>query len=140
MLVNVAQRWKPGVSISTHLLVAALLWSFIGIYLLVRGVLLYGDGLWWPPLLALLIGILKGHYLLARSARRNIERLLSMKDNSCLGAVYSLKMWLLVLLMMLGGRALRVVGTPEQWVALVYLAVGFALFLSSRLFWRKWRP
>ncbi|MFH7320168.1 hypothetical protein ACHHRT_06065 [Desulfurivibrio sp. D14AmB] len=140
MLANVVQRWKPGVSVSTHLLVAALLWSFIGIYLLVRGVLLYGAGLWWPPLLALLAGALKGHYLLARSAGKNILRLRAMKDNSCLGAVYSLKMWLLVLLMMLAGRVLRVVGIPEQWVALVYLAVGFALFLSSRLFWRQWRP
>lgn len=140
MLGHVAQRWKPGVSTGTHLLVAALLWSFIGIYLLLRGTLLYNAELLWPALLALLIGALKAHYLLARSARKNINRILAMQDNSCLGAVYSLKMWGLVLLMMLAGRALRVVGFPEQWVALVYLTVGFALFLASRLFWRAWRP
>lgn len=140
MLFSAVQRWKPGASLSTHLLVAALLWSFIGIYLLVRGAMLYGAGSFWLPVAALAAGALKAHWLLAGSARKNIKRILAMKENSCLGAVYSLKMWGLVLLMMLAGRALRSAGLPEQWVALAYLAVGFALFLASRLFWQQWRP
>ncbi len=44
MPVSVVQRLNPGAAVKTHLLVAALLWSFIGIYLLVRGALLYGNG------------------------------------------------------------------------------------------------
>ncbi|TBV81083.1 MAG: hypothetical protein EYX74_04675 [Desulfobulbaceae bacterium] len=77
--------------------------------------------------------------LLARSAAGNIKRILATKDNLCLGAVYSFKMWGLVVVMMLAGRVLRGAGFPDQWVALVYLAVGVALTLSSGLFWRQWR-
>ncbi|MDZ7642297.1 MAG: hypothetical protein U5J62_09785 [Desulfurivibrio sp.] len=133
------QRWKPGASSATHLLVAALLWSFIGIYLLARGVLLY-DGPWWPVPLALAAGAGKAHWLLAPAAARNITRILALQENSCLGAVYSLKMWGLVVLMMLAGRFLREFGMAEQVVALAYLMVGCALFLASRLYWQQWRP
>ena len=139
MLVRIAQRWKPGASPTTHLLVAALLWSFIGGYLLVRGGLLYNHQLFWPVLAVLVLGGLKSRFLLDRSARKNIIRILAMKENSCLGAVYSLKMWGLVLVMMLAGRGSRELGLPTHWVALLYLMVGCALFLSSRLYWRQWR-
>ena len=138
MFAKAVQRLKPGASVRTHLLLASVLWSFIGIYLLSRGALLYGDGVIWLPVAALAVGALKAHFLLARSARNNIARLLALKENSCLGAVYSLKMWALVILMMVSGRVLRSFGFPEQWVALVYLAVGCALFLASRLFWQQW--
>ncbi|WP_218914992.1 hypothetical protein [Desulfurivibrio alkaliphilus] len=121
-----------------HLLLAAVLWSFIGFYLLVRGALLYGDGALWWPVAALAVGALKAYFMLIPSARKNIVRILSLQENACLGAVYSLKMWGLVALMMVSGRVLRSFGLPEVWVALVYLAVGAALLLASGLFWGQW--
>lgn len=139
MFAKAAQRFKPGASVASHLLLASALWSFIGVYLLIRGGLLYGDGPLWWPLAALILGALKARFMLVPSARKNIARILELKENSCLGAVYSLKMWGLVLLMMISGRVLREFGLPEPWVALVYLAVGLALTLSSGLFWARWR-
>ncbi|HSR37080.1 MAG TPA: hypothetical protein VLL73_07835, partial [Desulfurivibrionaceae bacterium] len=59
---------KPGASVATHLLVAALLWSLIGIYLIVRGVLLGGDGSLWPLALAVLLGAGKSRLVLDRTA------------------------------------------------------------------------
>lgn len=138
MFAKAVQRFKPGASVSTHLLVASVLWSFIGIYLLVRGGLLYGAGAPGWPLAALALGALKARFLLVPSARKNIARILALSENSCLGAVYSLKMWGLVIVMMLSGRVLRGFGLPEAWVALAYLAVGLALTLSSGLFWSQW--
>lgn len=137
---QVARRWKPGASTATHLLVAALLWSFIGIYLLFRGVLLYNGAVFWPVPLALALGAGKARWVLLPAADRNIARILALKENSCLGAVYSLKMWGLVLLMLLAGRGLRELGIADQWVALAYLAVGSALFLASQPYWRQWKP
>lgn len=138
-LKQVAHKFKPGASPATHFLLAAVLWSFIGAYLLARGALLYDGAHFWPVLVALLLGAGKARWVLARSARKNIARIQAMADNSCLGAVYSLKMWFFVLLMMLAGRGLRQVGLADMWVALVYLAVGSGLFLASWLFWRQWR-
>lgn len=137
---QVLARFKPGASVATHLLVAAMLWSGIGIYLIIRGLLLFGAGTPWLLAAALALGAVKAHWLLARAARRNIERILAMADGACLGGVYSWRMWGLVIVMMLVGRGLRMAGLAGQWVGLAYLAVGLALFLASRLFWQAWRP
>lgn len=131
-------RLKPGASTNTNLLVAALMWSFIGFYLMVRGYLL------GPPLpgmfllLALGLGTIKAFWLIERAARKNIARIVARPDGMCLGGVYSWGMWGMVVCMMVGGRLLRNSAVPPLVVGVVYVAVGWALLLSSRLIWREW--
>lgn len=129
---------KPGASVATHLLAAALLWSLIGIYLTVRGVLLCGAGPLWPMVLAVAVGACKSWLVLDHTARKNLTRILARQEGSCLGGVYSWKMWGFIVLMMLLGRLLRISGLAAGVVGVVYIAVGAALFWSSRLFWRQW--
>lgn len=130
---------KPGASVTTHLFVAALLWSLIGIYLAVRGVLLRESGPLWPLALAVAIGVGKSRLVLDRAARKNITRILARQEGSCLGGVYSWRMWGFIVLMMLVGRLFRTSGLSGWIVGMVYLAVGTALFWSSRLPWQQWR-
>jgi hypothetical protein len=131
-------RLKPGASTNTNLLVAALMWSFIGFYLMVRGYLL------GPPLsgvfvlLALGLGTMKALWLIERAARKNIARIMTRPDGMCLGGVYSWGMWGMVVCMMVGGRLLRNSAVPPLAVGVIYVAVGWALLLSSRLIWREW--
>ncbi len=123
---------------ATHLLAAASLWSLIGIYLTVRGVLLCGAGPFWPMALAVAAGACKSRLILDHSARKNRTRILARQDGSCLGGVYSWRMWGFIVLMMLLGRLLRTSGLSDWVVGMVYLAVGTALFWSSRLLWQQW--
>ena len=132
-------RLKPGASIKTHLLVAALLWSFIGVYLVVRGGLLYRTASLWPLLPAIGLGLLKSRLVLDRTARRNTARLAARQDGGCIGGVYSWRMWGLIVLMMVGGRLLRASGLSGLVVGFVYVAVGTALCRSSRLLWQQWQ-
>ena len=131
-------RLKPGASTRTNLLVAALMWSFIGLYLMVRGYLLHQalSGLFWA--LALGLGTLKAFWIIERAARKNIARIVARPDGMCLGGVYSWGMWGMVVCMMLGGRLLRNSSVPPLVVSVIYVAVGWALLLSSRLIWREW--
>ncbi|MFZ5776392.1 MAG: hypothetical protein ACOY3Z_12990 [Thermodesulfobacteriota bacterium] len=131
------QRLKPGAAIRTHLLTAAMMWSGIGMYLMGRAWGLVGEG-WLLPMLALALGTLKGVLVLDRAARRNVGRIMSRQDGACLGGVYSWKMWGLVACMAVGGRLLRASGLPAAPVAVLYGAVGWGLFLASRLIWRQW--
>lgn len=124
---------------ATHLLVAALLWSLIGIYLVVRGVLLRGGGPLWLPVLAVMTGIGKSWLVLDGVARKNLSRIVAKEERSCLGGVYSWRMWGFIVLMMLLGRLLRISGLAGWIVGMLYLAVGTALFWSSRLLWQRWR-
>lgn len=131
-------RFKPGASVRTNLLVAAVMWSFVGLYLMVRGYLL-DAGLPWVFLgLALVLGTVKASWIIERAARKNIARIVARPDGMCLGGVYSWGMWAMVVCMMLGGRLLRNSPVPPLVVGVIYVAVGWALLLASRLIWRAW--
>ena len=131
-------RLKPGASIRTNLLVAALMWSFIGLYLMVRGYLLDPalSGIFLG--LALGLGTVKAFLVIGRAARKNIARIVARPDGMCIGGVYSWRMWGMVVCMMIGGRLLRNSAVPSLIVSVIYVAVGWALLLSSRLIWQEW--
>jgi len=131
-------RLKPGASVGTNLLVAAMMWSFIGLYLMVRGYLLDETHSVIFLLLGLVLGTAKAFLVIERAARKNIARIVARPDGMCVGGVYSWGMWGLVICMMLGGRLLRNSEVPHLVVSVIYVAVGWALLLSSRLIWREW--
>lgn len=133
-------RYKPGLSISTHLMLAALIWSVVGFFLMVNGFFLISLAeRSWLILLGLALGTAKGIFVLDRVARKNIKRLHGFERKTCIGSVYSYKIWLLVIIMIVLGRTLRLTVLPGEVVGVIYLAVGCGLMLSSRLMWLEWR-
>ena len=134
-------RFKPGATTHTHLLMSAVLWTFIGLLLLTKGVFRLSQLADWQLLIvvaAILTGSLKAYFILDKSARRGINRILTFKDGTCLGAVYSYKTWILVLCMMGLGVMLRSSSLPISVLSFLYLTIGWALLVSSRLAWRAW--
>lgn len=132
-------RYKPGVSVRTHLLVASLIWSVVGFFLMINGFLFLrlADRSWLAGP-ALLIGAVKAFFIMDRVARKNLVRIDGFHDGACIGSVYSWKTWGLVLLMIVMGRFLRNSGLAGEFVGVLYLAVGWALFWASRLIWQAW--
>ncbi len=129
---------KPGVPLRIHHIVAALVWSAVGIMLLVRGgLLLSGVQQMWLILPAIAIGTVKSFLMLDKAARKNLCRLATKVDGACLGGVYSIKMWGLIALMVFFGRMLRTSSAPREVVGVIYAAIGWALFFSSRLLWKS---
>jgi len=132
-------RYKPGVSIRSHLILAALIWTIVGSVLMIIGIywahaaghLLYG-------LSGVLVGTAKSYFILDRVARKNIRRIRDFEDKVCFGSVYSWKTWLLVAAMIGLGRLLRTTVLSGQVAGLIYAAVGWGLLLSSRLMWKTW--
>jgi hypothetical protein len=140
-MVKGLSRFKPGVNRRTHLFMSAVLWTAIGIMLLGKGAFRLSQLTDWQPLLvalAILAGSLKAYFILDKSARRGIDRILTFKDGTCLGAVYSMKTWRLVLCMMGMGVILRNSSLPVNLLCFLYLTIGWALLMSSRLAWRAW--
>jgi hypothetical protein len=132
-------KYKPGASIRTHLLVAASIWTAAGLGLFLRGWLGFPEGNRFLFVLGgMAIGTIKALLVLDGAARKNIQRILACRDRHCIGGVYSFRMWGMVLLMIIGGRLLRVFA-PESFTWVLYLAIGWALVLSSRLVWQRWR-
>lgn len=140
-LKNTLQRYKPGVSVRTHMFLAALIWSVVGFFLLTNGfVLISLKGHFWYGVAGLVLGTLKTFFILDRVARKNIRRIKEFEDKVCIGSVYSWKTWLLVAAMIGLGRFLRTTTVlPGEVVGLIYAAVGWALMLASRLMWLEWK-
>lgn len=133
-------RFKPGVQRTTHLLLAACLWTCIGVFLMGRGAnWLLAANMLYLMLPAFLLGFLKSYFILDKTVVKSIDRILLLEDGTCLGAVYSKKTWLLVLIMMAMGMILRNSSFPKPLLGILYIMVGWALFWSSRHGWRMWR-
>ncbi len=134
-------RFKPGAKRRTHLLLTAILWSVIGLLLLTKGsyrIVQVGEYQVVIIIAALIAGTLKSVFILDRSARKSIDRILDFKDGTCLGAVYSIKTWLLVVCMMGLGIILRNSSLPLSLLCFIYFTIGWALLFSSRLAWQTW--
>ena len=138
-MVRTIRNLKPGVARKVHIFSAALLWTIIGGLLLGRGVIyLVRAGELWLILPGIAAGTLKSYLILDRSARSGLDRIRNFSDNTCLGAVYSWKTWMVVLAMMVFGLFLRNLSLPFALVGTICVAIGWALIFSSRLAWKGW--
>ncbi len=134
------ERFKLGASRESHLFFAALIWLLAGVLLIGRGSFwLEAEGTLIYGLLAIVLGSVKSRLFLDRNANKNIARIMKLPEGTFLGAVYSRKTWSLVLLMILIGVTLRMSPFPKTVLGVVYITVGWALTLSSRLSWKAWQ-
>jgi hypothetical protein len=95
-------------------------------------------GLPWLIPVAVVPGILKAVFVLEKTAMKGVARIRERGDGRCIGGFLSIRSWLLVLLMMGGGRLLRAGYLPMSWVGFLYVAVGVALVVGSRKPWISW--
>jgi hypothetical protein len=134
-------RFKPAAKTKTLLILSAILWTVIGCMLISKGIF----RLFPLPEYKLLIvvfacvaAIFKSKFMLDRAAVKGVKRILTFEDGMCLGAVYSVKTWFLVLFMIGMGVILRSSALPMTLLSFVYLTIGMGLVASSRHAWRAW--
>ena len=134
---------KPSASRCTHLLLAAILWSAVGLGLVVFGTrwVLQAEHRYVPAALiaAAAIGAIKSELVLRRTANRIVERIQLRGEGYCIGGFLSVGSWAVVAAMVGLGRWVRHTSAPRFAVGLLYVAVGTALLLASRHAWRAWR-
>ncbi|MHB0980042.1 MAG: hypothetical protein ACYC5Q_08250 [Thermoleophilia bacterium] len=140
------RRWlehhKPRGSARSQLLMAEMMWTVVGSVLLGLGLhwivrRYHGPGYAYAaPFLVL--GVIKALFILDRVAGRTILRIRTRGDDHCVGGFFSPASWGLIVGMMLLGQVLRASPVPRADVGFLYVAVGSALLISSRMLWREW--
>ncbi len=138
------------VSRETHFRLAFLMWALVGTGLLIAGgAFLFGnrtmseldpnkgsigmaEGIGFA--IALALGFVKGNFVLPKIARKNMARIEQLPEESPIYMTFSLKSWLLILVMIVTGRTIRFFGAPPLVIGVIYVAVGFALALGSRAY------
>tara|TARA_B100000959_G_C14959341_1_gene615108 strand:- start:1383 stop:1817 length:435 start_codon:yes stop_codon:yes gene_type:complete len=133
---------KPASSRKTQFLLAASMWLIVGCLLLGFGLKwLIGSHSNWMILLllgAMIVGGVKGHFILHKSALRTINRIQKRGDGTCVFGVFPIWQWLLVGVMMTGGGLLRTSGLPDEFLGAIYVSIGAALIMGSIFTWRAY--
>jgi hypothetical protein len=138
-MVKSMEHWRkfnPAVKPFWLYLLAGLMWSAVGLMLCSMAYRwLTGLQAHW---LALVVGLLGVVFAIAayrfgfsHLAIKNIQRLETFLERTCVFAFITWKSYLLIVGMMSLGLALRSSLLPREYLALVYTTIGGALFLSS---------
>ncbi len=125
-----------------HLLAAALIWSLVGIVLIIKAVVRFPTGLYPQSLLTLSIfctGTLKSLLVLDRTALKNIARIEGFTRPRTITALYPPALWILIAAMIAAGITLKYLPLPTILLSFIYGTVGWALLFSSRCFWSVWQ-
>jgi energy-coupling factor transporter transmembrane protein EcfT len=127
----------PSVRRSILILIAGLVWSVVGLVLIIVAARwLWVVDKYAAP--ALLLGLLAGWFVyvwgFSGLVRKNLERIRQLapeKDRICVFAFQHWRSYLIVIIMIILGYTLRHLPVDRVWIAPVYLAVGLGLTLAS---------
>lgn len=128
------KRLNPAVDKKILLLVAGAAWCGVGVLLLSYAIewLVEYDG---NSLIFFATGFLIAmpvhRFGFLRIAEKNINRLLPLKEKRCIFSFVTWKSYLIIFVMMTMGIMLRHSAIPKKYLAILYSAIGLALFLSG---------
>lgn len=116
-------------------MLAGLMWSGVGLMLCSLAfrwlVDLHAFTALWAGLSGLVVSLVVYRFGFLRIAEKNINRLHAFLEKVSPFAFMSAKSYLLVVFMMALGIALRTSPIPRVYLAMLYITIGAALFLSS---------
>ena len=123
-------------------------WCVIGLFLVVRGFGMYqlaGQeqhstqvAIILSGITAAVIGLVKGKFVLSKTARKNKTRIYELEDPVGIHQIFAKPFYILIPMMMGLGILLR---TYNEYlggyvvVAAIYCGIGMALIVSSRTYW-----
>ena len=127
--------FKPAVTNDLLLFIAGVVWAAVGFMLLslayswlskASNIKIY------PFVITGVAGALVIHHFgFLKIAEKNLKRILEMQDKSCIFAFIPWKSYLIIAIMILMGAVLRHSVIPKHYLAVLYIAIGLALALSS---------
>jgi hypothetical protein len=128
-------KLKLEVSKKWLLAAAGLIWSAVGIMLcrLAYQWLLSVSNLWEfiDAIGGLTFSVAIYYFGFSKIAKKNIQRLNLYPDKACFFAFQAWRSYLVIVIMILMGVFLRHSPVPKYYLAILYIAIGGALFLSS---------
>ena len=134
-MMDVLEKFKPGVSKIWLLFLGGLLWSVVGV-MLCRLAYQWLRAIHWRwagvfGLLGVALVFVGYRFCFSRLALKNINRLCMLEEKTCIFAFQKWTSYLLVGVMVGFGFELRNTLIPKAYLAILYIAIGGALLLSS---------
>ncbi len=131
-------KCRPTVERHWRLLLAGSVWLMVGLALVLTACRWFSQ-IDWPVNLVLALastglGLAVSRLGFSRIAARNIDRLRKQDQPACLFSFQGWRSYILILVMMLFGYALRHLPIPKSVDAVIYFTIGSALAFSSTLY------
>jgi len=132
---NLLTSLNPAVPRAWLLILAGLMWMAVGLMLSRFAYnwlsILPQTAAWPPALLGVALAVVIYRFGFGNIARKNAQRIHALTEKVCLFAFQEWKSYLIIVVMMTTGILLRSSSIPRQWLAVLYVAIGGGLFLSS---------
>lgn len=134
------RRFHPSIDKKLLLILAGAIWCGVGIILcnLAAGwlALTSGGNALLLGLTGMTLSLFIYHYGFLKLVKKNAARILAYKDKLCIFAFQPWKSYLIVVIMVGMGMALRHSPLPKIYLAIIYIGFGLAMILSSiKYFW-----
>jgi hypothetical protein len=134
------RKFTPSVDKRILVLLAGLMWYGVGIMLIrfaVSWLIIY-DGK--EQVLFFAIGFLAAmpvhHFGFLKIADKNLNRLMPLTEKKCVFSFMTWRSYIIVLIMVSMGIALRHSSIPKRYLSILYNGIGLALFLSGIRYFR----
>lgn len=134
------KKIDPVVDKKVLILMAGLMWCGVGVMLIRYAVswlsLCTGKEQFFLYSAGFIAAMPIHHFGFLKIADRNLERLLPLTERKSLFSFMTIKSYLIVIVMVSMGIALRHSAIPKRYLSLLYNGIGFALFLSGIRYFR----
>jgi len=137
---SIAEKFKPAASKKILLIIAGSMWICVGGMLALLAITWlsnYRGDPWFFAVPGFIAALLIHHFGFAKIVDKNLERISRLPGKPCIFSFISWKSYLVIIIMVAMGVTLRHSAIPKQYLSVIYLGIGMALFLSSIRYFRN---
>ncbi len=129
---------KPAVDKKILVFLAGLMWCGVGVMLLKLAVswLMQFQGRFVYYLTGFVIAMPVHHFGFLKIADRNLTRLMPISEKKCIFSFMTWRSYIIVVVMVLLGITMRHSRIPKNYLSVLYIGIGLALFLSGLRYFR----
>jgi hypothetical protein len=135
-----ANRLNPAVDKKFLILLAGVVWCGVGIMMISFAISwltdYQGKGRFLFYLAGFLAAIPIHNFGFLKLVNKNLRRLMPISEKRCLFSFITWKSYLIIIVMVSMGIALRHSAIPKQWLSIPYNGIGLGLFLSGTRYFR----
>lgn len=134
------EKYKPAVPKKVLLVFAGTMWCCVGIMLTLLAVhwlYIYKGNPWLFGVSGFIAALSIHHFGFLKIVNKNLERISQLPQKPCIFSFISWRSYLLIFVMITMGLILRHSSIQKQYLSVIYLGIGLALFLSSIRYFRN---
>jgi len=134
------KKITPSVDKKILVLLAGIMWCGVGVMLVCFAISWLSpyngreQGLYYA--MGFLMAVPIHHFGFLKIADKNLKRLLPLTEKRCLFSFMTWRSYIIVLIMVSAGIALRHSSIPKRYLSILYNGIGLALFLSGIMYFR----